>query len=99
MDAAARRILSDPMSHAVALGQFRQVRVKSFPYALFFCVLSNENVGVIAVAHTSRRPRLLASSPIWNEIADRAGLGSQHRVIRGGVPHSIEEIGERETNE
>lgn len=56
LDAATRRILSDPTSHAVALGRFRRVRVKSFPYAVFFCVLSNENVGVIAVAHTSRRP-------------------------------------------
>ena len=56
VDAAARRILSDPTSHAAALGPFRRVRVKSFPYAVFFRVLSNENVGVIAVAHTSRRP-------------------------------------------
>lgn len=56
MDAAVERILADPTSHAVVLGQFRRVRVKGFPYALFFCALSDSKVGVIAVAHTSRRP-------------------------------------------
>ena len=56
MDEAGKRILSDPTSHPVERGVFRRVRVRKFPYVMFFCVLSNDIVGVVAVAHTSRRP-------------------------------------------
>lgn len=56
MDVAVRRIAADPTSLAQVLGPFRQIRIKGFPYALFFSLLDVETVGVIAIAHTSRRP-------------------------------------------
>jgi len=56
MDSAVARILADPTSHPLELGSFRCVRLKQFPYALFFQVIADNTVGVISVAHTSRRP-------------------------------------------
>ena len=56
MDEARKRILSDPTSHPVEPAAFRRVRVRKFPYVQFFCMLSEDIVGVVAVAHTSRRP-------------------------------------------
>ena len=56
MDVAMTRILADPTSHPMELGTFRRIRVKQFPYALFFQVMADDTVGVVAVSHTSRRP-------------------------------------------
>ena len=56
VDDAVRRILADPTSLPVELGPFRRIRVTKFPFALFFCVISKNVVGLVAVAHTSRRP-------------------------------------------
>lgn len=56
VDAAVRRILADPTSHAAVLSRFQRVRVNGFPCALFFCLLSDNSVGLVAVSHTSRRP-------------------------------------------
>ena len=56
VNAAAERIVADPESHALVVGQFRQVPVKGFPFALIYRCLSATDIVVVAVAHTSRRP-------------------------------------------
>jgi plasmid stabilization system protein ParE len=57
VNAAAGRIVADPDSHALVVGSFRQVQVKGFPFALIYRCLSATDIVVVAVAHTSRRPR------------------------------------------
>lgn len=56
IDAVIARILADGSSLPDAGRGFRKIRVKKFPYVLFFKVLNGETVGIYAVAHTSRRP-------------------------------------------
>ena len=51
-----RRIVADPDSLPQVWGGFRRIRVRRFPYVLFFKRLDAQTVGVYAVAHTSRRP-------------------------------------------
>jgi plasmid stabilization system protein ParE len=55
--AAAGRIIADPESHALIVGEFRQVRVKGFPFALIYRNLPTTDIVVVAVAHMSRRPQ------------------------------------------
>ncbi len=57
VDDAVNRIREEPKSHPVEMKQFRWVRVRRFPYRLVFEVESDERVLIIAVAHSSRRPR------------------------------------------
>ena len=52
---AVGKILVNPNSPPVELGPFRRVRLRKFPYALFFAIISADTIGVVAVAHTSRR--------------------------------------------
>ncbi len=56
VDLVIARILENPDSLPKAGGGFRRIRVKKFPYSLFFKVLDAETIGVYAMAHTSRRP-------------------------------------------
>ena len=56
MDHAVNRILADPTALPADLGSFRRIRMKKFPFVVFFCMLPNNTIGVLAVAHTSRRP-------------------------------------------
>ena len=56
VDAAARRIVNAPDSLPKSSGQNRWVRVQRFPYILVFRPRDPEQIVVVAVAHTSRRP-------------------------------------------
>lgn len=57
VDTAVRRIIADPTSHAIEIREIRRVRVSRFPYQLFFELLRDDLAQIVAVAHTSRRPR------------------------------------------
>jgi hypothetical protein len=57
VDHAAQRIAADPESYPIEYRNVRQVRVRRFPYVLVFAILSPDLVQVVAVTHTSRRPR------------------------------------------
>ena len=56
VDAAAIRIGEDPDSLPIERRHFRAISVRRFPYRLIFERLSADQVLVVAVAHTSRRP-------------------------------------------
>jgi toxin ParE1/3/4 len=56
VDTAVSRIMTDPDSLPQTANGFRGIRVKRFPYILFFKVLEAKSIGIYAVAHTSRRP-------------------------------------------
>lgn len=56
VDTAVARVLASPDSLPQTGNGFCSVRVKKFPYVLFFKVFNSEIVCVYAVAHTSRRP-------------------------------------------
>ena len=55
VDAVVARILADPNSLPEAGTGFRRIRVKKFPYIIFFKELDGQTIGIYAVAHTSRR--------------------------------------------
>jgi toxin ParE1/3/4 len=57
VDAAVARIRQDPDAQPVEWKSFRWVRVRRFPYRLLFERRDASGVLIIAVAHTSRRPR------------------------------------------
>ena len=57
VDDAVTRICDDPEGQAVVLKHFRWVRVRRFPYRLIFEQADENRILIIAVAHTSRRPR------------------------------------------
>lgn len=56
VDAVISRITTNPDSFPQTANGFRGVRVKRFPYILFFKVLNTKSIGIYAVGHTSRRP-------------------------------------------
>lgn len=56
VDVVVSRISASPDSLPQIGNGFRRIRVKRFPYAIFFKTLGEEAVGIYAVAHTSRRP-------------------------------------------
>ncbi|MBS0261417.1 MAG: type II toxin-antitoxin system RelE/ParE family toxin [Planctomycetes bacterium] len=56
VDAGAERIALDPDSFPIERALFRAIRIQGFPYRLIFERCGVDQVLVIAVAHTSRRP-------------------------------------------
>jgi plasmid stabilization system protein ParE len=56
IDHAVSRVAKDPAALPLLIKQYRYVRVPRFPYILVFRQLAPENVMILAVAHTSRRP-------------------------------------------
>lgn len=57
VDRAVERIVTARDSLPPLGENYRRVRVSRFPYVLVFRELTAEAVMVVAVAHTSRRPR------------------------------------------
>jgi plasmid stabilization system protein ParE len=57
VEASIERIQQDPESHPVELKQFRWVKIRRFPYKLVFQRADPDEIMIVAVAHTSRRPR------------------------------------------
>jgi plasmid stabilization system protein ParE len=56
VDQAVSRIAKGIEALPVLTGQYRYVRVNRFPYILVFRLVDRDEVIVVAVAHTSRRP-------------------------------------------
>jgi toxin ParE1/3/4 len=53
---ATDRVGSAAESYPLAVLDLRWVRVKDYPYLLYFLILDDEHCRIISVAHTSRRP-------------------------------------------
>lgn len=51
------RIRIDPGSYAFSFGSFRSLAMQQFPYVFHFREIDFQTVFVVAVSHTSRRPR------------------------------------------
>ncbi len=56
VDHAVQRIIAEPEALPQLGANYRRVRVGRFPYVIVFRELTSEQVMVVAVAHTSRRP-------------------------------------------
>jgi hypothetical protein len=56
VDRAIVRIAKDPTRWPVSFVKFRRVRLRRFPYVLYYHVVHASQVLVLAVAHTRRRP-------------------------------------------
>ena len=55
VDDAIVRAMAEPESHPIFRQQFREVRIRRFPFALYFAVTDRQIV-VYAIAHGHRRP-------------------------------------------
>ncbi len=55
VDRAVARIVSQPDRWPVFRGPFRRVRIRRFPYALYYCVDPPDAILILAVAHAKRR--------------------------------------------
>src|SRR6266850_2813521 len=55
IDRAVARIAAEPLAWPVALGSFRWVRTRHFPFVLYYHVEDEQHVLVLAVAHSRRR--------------------------------------------
>jgi plasmid stabilization system protein ParE len=56
VDAALQAILADPYRWPKEDDQIRSIRVKRFPYVIYFDIVDDSTALLLAVAHTSRRP-------------------------------------------
>jgi plasmid stabilization system protein ParE len=56
MDRAIGRISAQPYRWPTFHERFRRVRVRRFPYVLYYHVVDSDNVVILAVAHSRRRP-------------------------------------------
>ncbi len=56
VDAATERIAEAPLQWATYADKYRWIRVGKFAYVLYYQIISESCVLVLAVAHTSRRP-------------------------------------------
>ncbi len=55
-------LAADPLRHPCVLDEIRRVRLKRFPYALFYRV-TGDTVAVIACLHHRRDPKRLQPEP------------------------------------
>jgi plasmid stabilization system protein ParE len=55
-DRAIARIQQHPYRWPVCFGRFRRVRLRRFPYSLYYHVVDSSRALVLAVAHARRRP-------------------------------------------
>lgn len=55
IDRGVSRIADSPLSWPIALGSFRWVRTRRFPFVLYYHVEDEQNVLLLAVAHSRRR--------------------------------------------
>ncbi len=55
-DRAIARIAQHPYRSPVCFERFRRVRLRRFPYSLYYHVVDSSRVLVLAVAHARRRP-------------------------------------------
>src|SRR5687768_5070406 len=56
IDHAVERIAANPLSGSVFRRRFRWIRLRRFPYLLYYVILQPDQVLVLAVAHSRRRP-------------------------------------------
>lgn len=64
IEAAAARVLTNPLMPRCFDGECRKVKTDKFPYLIIYRV-KNEELQILAIAHTSRRPGY------WKERAKR----------------------------
>jgi plasmid stabilization system protein ParE len=55
VDAAIDRICADPERYEIVLRRFQRAKVERYPYNLFYELVADNCVRIMAVAHTSRR--------------------------------------------
>jgi toxin ParE1/3/4 len=56
VDRAMERIVAHPERWPVFRDRFRRVRLRRFPYALYYHVVDTSNILILALAHHRRRP-------------------------------------------
>lgn len=56
VDAALQRAAAEPYRWPKVDDKFRWITVERFPYVLYYQIVTEETVVVLAIAHTSRRP-------------------------------------------
>jgi plasmid stabilization system protein ParE len=56
VDKAVQRIARNPEAWAVFRNAYRWVRLHHFPYLLYYQILDESRVMILAVAHAARRP-------------------------------------------
>ncbi len=56
VDRALERITAHPDRWPIYLNRFRRVRLRRFPYSIFYCLEKADLILVLAVAHVRRRP-------------------------------------------
>jgi plasmid stabilization system protein ParE len=57
LDEQVQRIARDPLRYPIMLGDVRRLRLRRFPYGVFYRVV-DETVFVIACFHSSRDPHI-----------------------------------------
>jgi toxin ParE1/3/4 len=55
-DRAVARIRTTPQAGPSFRGRFRWVRLRRFPYLIYYLIIDPHRVRVLAVAHARRRP-------------------------------------------
>ena len=55
VEAAVKSIAENPLRYRVLHPPFRRYLLPNFPYAIIYCI-EPENILIIAVAHTKRKP-------------------------------------------
>lgn len=56
IDAAISRIVENPNGWSTFRQEYHWVRLKSFPYVLYYQILPDSRILILAVAHAARRP-------------------------------------------
>ncbi len=56
VDDAVRQIARSPQGWPIFTKEYRWVRLDRFPYVLYFHIIDEQRVMVLAVAHEARRP-------------------------------------------
>jgi toxin ParE1/3/4 len=65
VDAALQKILANPLLCAKYDAHFRWVLLRRFPYVLYFEILDDTTIHILAVAHSNRKPGY------WKQRANR----------------------------
>jgi len=56
VDKAVERFAAEPLRWPVFRDRYRRVRLRRFPYALYYHILDVDDILVLAAAHHRRRP-------------------------------------------
>ncbi len=59
-DKAIDTIRNNPLQGQVHRNVFRWIRLRRFPYLVYYCIIDDDSMLVMAVAHSRRRPNYWA---------------------------------------